>query len=667
MKKTLLSILLLWAAVAAQALENLVVDNVTRTMITYAPQNLPDNAPLIIACHGAQQDAPYLQGFAKFEQIADTAKFVVVYPNGINNYWDISGNSDIRFVEKIIDTMHERYNINTNRVYLTGFSMGGMFTYHCANRIADKIAAFCPVSGYPMGGPNATASRPVPILHTHGTADDVCAYSPVQSHVNAWVKFNGCDQNPEVIKPYPASKPGSGAVMRKYHNGRNGVEVWFLTLDNKGHWWSMDPVQALTSEEIWNFCRQYTLGADAPKVLAVEPENNSFDLLSDRDRTFSYTFNDSVDCNQVHATLSKRDGSSVALDVQQSGFEPSVTFTLPADVTLADGSYTLTLSNAVNREGGLLRSHKTHYVYGVEEVGETVRVDTLYHPDWYAEQAAVGEGIPSFWRRININSNGEKETTPQNTANCAGVRLKYFERGGDFDCGFYFSARDNASCELRYGSYAAARLALEARDYTISFRSTYWSDGSLSANATFDCSLLNFEYQSVWSANSLTSTNSMHETTNHQIQGSKFHSFDITIDKAANYLLNFSMTQGWNSVILGDLLITTQLSLAERYKGTFYRTLLEAQRIIKGYETCDAGIALQSVIDQYAGFASTSPTAYVAATQELQQAIDAFKAADKPASIQQLAQPQGAPAYYDLMGRRVTHPVAGRLYVKTTH
>ena len=111
----------------------------------------------------------------KIETVADTAKFVTVFPEGIDKGWDLSGNRDINFVLALIDEMVEKYDIDPCRVYLSGFSMGGMFTYHAMNKIADRIAAFAPISGYPMGGATANANvRPIPIIHTHGTSDDWC-------------------------------------------------------------------------------------------------------------------------------------------------------------------------------------------------------------------------------------------------------------------------------------------------------------------------------------------------------------------------------------------------------------------------------------------------------------------------------------------------------------
>lgn len=659
MKRICVLAVLLLAVVSAFALENIRVGNTTRTMISYAPNGLPSQPALVIACHGMNQDAPYLQNESKWETVADTAKFVVVYPNGENKAWDISGNKDVQFLEAIIDTMYQRYHINRNRVYLTGFSMGGMFTYHCANRMCDKIAAFAPVSGYPMGGPNPQATRPVPILHTHGTADDVCVYSSVQSHINAWVSYNGCDPTPEVIKPYPANKPSSPAEMKKYHNGRNGVEVWLLSLANKGHWWSMDESQTATSREVWNFCKNYTLGAEAPELLSIVPENNSFDLLADVNNTFEVTFNEPIDCSRVSATLSSG-SKSVTLEVVNTGYVSEVTFKLPAGTELPDGLYTLSVNNAINEGNGKLYQSKFSYAYGVEEVGETLQIDTLLVTNWYDMQTALGEGIPYGWKRINTKSDGTKETTEAGTANVTGCRLKYFVQGGDFDAGFYFSARDFASCLFRYGAKSNYRLSLEAgKSYTLSFNSVYWSDGAQSARATFGISVAPINAPSCLSRSGLLSSGTMSESTAKKVMGSMHHSFDFTAAETAIHMLDFEMAEGWNSVVLGNVMVTTAPSLAERYKGTFYRTLLAAQKVLQSASASAAQQHLQQVVEKYVDLVSTSPTVYMAATTELQAALDAYLATD---IIENHLPQQLSGQMYNLQGQPVNKafPLTGK-------
>jgi len=255
----------------ALAQENIQVGTTTRTMIVYAPAGITQNRPLLISLHGMNQDAAYQKSQAKWEPIADTAKFVVVFPNGINNSWDLSGTGDIDLIKAVIDAMSSRYGIDRNRVYLSGFSMGGMMTYFAATKIADKIAAFAPISGYLMGGPNTNSSRPIPIIHTHGTADDVVAYSGVQTCLNAWITRNGCPTTAQVTKPYPTSNPNSIATKSYWGPGTNGVEIVLMSLTGKGHWISIDAVNGInTSAEIWKFCRKFSLGSTSTSITIQE-------------------------------------------------------------------------------------------------------------------------------------------------------------------------------------------------------------------------------------------------------------------------------------------------------------------------------------------------------------------------------------------------------------
>ena len=100
-----LSILALLTAsmtVNAATLENIQVGTTTRTMIAYAPAKITPKRPLLISMHGMSQDAAYQQNQAKWELVADTANFVVVYPNGISNSWDISGTRDIEDRKSVV-------------------------------------------------------------------------------------------------------------------------------------------------------------------------------------------------------------------------------------------------------------------------------------------------------------------------------------------------------------------------------------------------------------------------------------------------------------------------------------------------------------------------------------------------------------------------------------
>ena len=103
MKHAILLLLLLVVVMMPAKADNITVDGTNRSYIVYAPKNLGENRPLFIFCHGSGQDANYMlntqfrdtqnpERKISIENVCDTAKFVILFPNGINNQWDISGN-----------------------------------------------------------------------------------------------------------------------------------------------------------------------------------------------------------------------------------------------------------------------------------------------------------------------------------------------------------------------------------------------------------------------------------------------------------------------------------------------------------------------------------------------------------------------------------------------
>ena len=272
-----LAVLICSSAVRA---ENIQVGSQTRQMTVIAPSGL-NNPALVIQMHGYNQDAAYQKNAAKWETIAESEKFIVVFPDGINKSWDMSGTQDLDFIEAIIDTMDSRYEIDRKRVYVSGFSMGGMMSYHVANKMSDKIAAVGPVSGYPMGGTTATSTRPMPIMHIHGTTDEVVGFSGVAGALEVWRDHNGCPSNSETIKPYPSSKPGSAATKQTWGPCDDNSEVILLSIEGKGHWYSVDEASVNSSEELWAFFKTHSLDdVTANRLRVTVPENREMISLT---------------------------------------------------------------------------------------------------------------------------------------------------------------------------------------------------------------------------------------------------------------------------------------------------------------------------------------------------------------------------------------------------
>src|ERR1035437_901183 len=245
--------------------ESILVGTTTRQMIVYAPSSIVQNRPLVISMHGMNQTMTNQKEQTQFQSVAEANNFVLVFPQSIGTQWQLYGTTDIDFILAIIDEMHKRYGIDRDRVYLSGFSMGGMMTYYAATQIADKIAAYAPVSGFLMDGPNTNSSRPIPIIHVHGADDGFVPYSRVQECMDAWIKRNGCPTTPVVTKPYPADKPNSLSSKKYWGLGKEGVEVVLISVAGVGHWYCDDPNGVFTSQEIWNFCKKYSLKDGVPE------------------------------------------------------------------------------------------------------------------------------------------------------------------------------------------------------------------------------------------------------------------------------------------------------------------------------------------------------------------------------------------------------------------
>ena len=269
----------------SSAQEKLKVGGTEREYKIYVPKDLGAKRPLLISCHGMNQDAAYQMGMLDIQSVADTAKFVTVFPEGISKSWDITGNRDINFILAIIDEMVEKYDIDRGRVYLSGFSMGGMFTYHAMNKIADRIAAFAPISGYPMGGATASPNvRPIPIIHTHGTSDDVVTFANVQKNLNVWIKHNGCPETAEVTKRY---RNAAHITRHVWGPGNDDVEVVLMEMANKGHWISNDN-GVKTGDEIWRFCSRYSIEVTDPVEKPQILPNERFASLEEAEgKTFA--------------------------------------------------------------------------------------------------------------------------------------------------------------------------------------------------------------------------------------------------------------------------------------------------------------------------------------------------------------------------------------------
>lgn len=254
--------------------DTLQVEGKPRIYHIHAPSGIAPDRPLVFAAHGANQQASYMMNSSKWHQVADRENFVVVYPQGLMHNilggtmpgWDLLANGeDAKFFLAIIDEMAARYKIDRNRVYESGFSMGGMMGYTLACSHADKFAAIAPVSGFPMGGVgNCNPKRPIPLLHMHGATDDFVPYNRVESEILSTLRTR---YNCPAVSADTANYAGNNRLSKKtWAPCDSGSEISFITLSNVAHAYE---VPGITQAELaWSFFKRYSL-PNAPA--AVRP------------------------------------------------------------------------------------------------------------------------------------------------------------------------------------------------------------------------------------------------------------------------------------------------------------------------------------------------------------------------------------------------------------
>jgi polyhydroxybutyrate depolymerase len=218
------------------------IDGATREALIHIPAaSAPKPYPLVFAFHGhggTMQNAAVM-----FDYHDVWPEAIVVYMQGLNTPgrltdpegkkpgWQHStgfqGDRDFKFFDAVLASLKSDTAVDDRRIYSTGHSNGGGFTYLLWRTRGDIFAAMAPSAAAGPGDEwqkNIAALKPKPVMHLAGEMDPLVKYEWQKETIQTLIRLNGCDEKGTAWAPkctlYP-SKTGTPVVTLIHSGGHN--------------------------------------------------------------------------------------------------------------------------------------------------------------------------------------------------------------------------------------------------------------------------------------------------------------------------------------------------------------------------------------------------------------------------------------------------------------
>jgi polyhydroxybutyrate depolymerase len=277
--------------------ETIQYDGLTREYNIYVPASYDGTVgfPLLFNFHGGNDVIANWQTLSDMSTIADTANFILVYPqarpdpsDGSSLNWlpKTAGTfDDVPFISALIDKVTSDYQIDENRIYACGYSLGGEFSYELACKLNSRIAAIGAVARTMQANPNSYCSpvHPTGVLTILGTDDFISPYNGltfggIEYYISAaathsyWATHNNCNTT--------ATMSSVSSTVERYSwsttSGCSYVEE--LKVIGGGHDWPgiFGNMTIDASTEIWQFVSRYDIdGLIECTTTSINENNNS--------------------------------------------------------------------------------------------------------------------------------------------------------------------------------------------------------------------------------------------------------------------------------------------------------------------------------------------------------------------------------------------------------
>jgi len=274
-----------------------------RSFTLYIPAmyNSSQPTPLVFNLHGRTGTSLAAMYHADFRDIADTANFIIVHPQGLLDssgltHWNYGQTNidDISFLNSLYTDLIANYNIDITRVYSVGMSNGGAMSYYLAcSNMSDKIAAIASVTGAMSSYQHLSCNptHPTPVMEIHGTHDTIVPFYAVVPGIEYWQNYNNCNLTADTTIIADLNLADLSTVEHiVYNNGNNGVTTELFKIIGGEHSWpgsnfpsGITNYDINASVEIWKFFSRYDINGliNQPTIISEQTINKEFHRITD--------------------------------------------------------------------------------------------------------------------------------------------------------------------------------------------------------------------------------------------------------------------------------------------------------------------------------------------------------------------------------------------------
>ncbi|MGQ0622316.1 MAG: alpha/beta hydrolase family esterase [Panacagrimonas sp.] len=222
-----------------------------RTLVLKPIQARYERPPAIVLLHYRGGTGAEMANLTEVGTLVRDMGLWIFLPEAINGAWQHSvgqppaQDPDVGFIDALIGNSITTYRLDSERIYLGGYSLGGHMALRFACERANRIAGAFVVGATFINAlsQSCAPSRPVPFTFIHGTSDRAVSYNATRGVLSApqtaarWAALNGCTLTvPEVQLP-DLVNDGTRVRLQNYRVCSRQASVDFFTIEGGGHTW----------------------------------------------------------------------------------------------------------------------------------------------------------------------------------------------------------------------------------------------------------------------------------------------------------------------------------------------------------------------------------------------------------------------------------------------